>query len=123
MSSATLPTRNISFDHFLDVAASRIAGCSPATCHTLLEKRDGGLGVNELMTEVMYPALMGEGLDGMNERMVKGLKSWMDELSHCGQKSFDLFEWCKEAMAVTNTDSVWGPLNSYKDKFIRNSFW
>lgn len=123
MSAVQRNSRNISFDPFLDVAASRIAGCSPATCHALLEKRRGGLGVNQLMVEAMHPALLGEGLDGMNETMVKGLKSWIDELSRCEQTPFDLYEWCKEAMTVASTDSVWGPLNPYKDKFIRDCFW
>jgi hypothetical protein len=123
MSVVQRNSRNISFDPFLDVAASRIAGCSPATCHILLERRRGGEGVNQLMVEAMHPALLGEGLDGMNETMVKGLKSWIDELSHRGQTSFDLYEWCKEAMTVASTDSVWGPLNPYKDKFIRDCFW
>ncbi|KUL82073.1 hypothetical protein ZTR_09122 [Talaromyces verruculosus] len=123
MSAVQRNSRNISFDPFLDVAASRIAGCSPATCHALLEKRRGGLGVNQLMVEAMHPTLLGEGLDGMNETMVKGLKSWIDEVSHCEQTPFDLYEWCKEAMTVASTDSVWGQLNPYKDKFIRDCFW
>ncbi|EED11449.1 cytochrome P450 oxidoreductase, putative [Talaromyces stipitatus ATCC 10500] len=116
-------SRNISFDPFLDVAASRIAGCSPATCHALLEKKRGGLGVNQLMVEAMHPALLGEGLDGMNEAMVKGLKLWLDGLLQYGQTSFDLFEWCKEAMTVASTDSVWGPLSPFKDKAVQDCFW
>uniref|UniRef100_A0A093V9S2 25-hydroxycholesterol 7-alpha-hydroxylase n=2 Tax=Talaromyces marneffei PM1 TaxID=1077442 RepID=A0A093V9S2_TALMA len=86
-------------------------------------KRRGGLGVNQLIVEAMHPALLGEGLDGMNETMVKGLKLWIDGLPDSGQTAFNLYEWCKDAMTVASTDSVWGQLNPFKDKFIRDCFW
>jgi hypothetical protein len=89
----------------------------------LNEKRKGGLGVNQVVIDGMHPALLGDGLDGMNEDMAKGLKPWVDALAHREQGPLDLYGWCREAMTVASTGAVWGPMNPFKDKFYRDCFW
>lgn len=91
--------------------------------------RSGGNGGGQYVVHQMHPALLGEGLDGMNEAMIKGLKEWIDELAIKASKSditehnFDLFDWCKEAMTVASTFSMWGPMNPFSTKFLRDCFW
>ena len=65
----------------------------------------------------------GPGLDGMNRVMVQSVASLMDELAGKGQESFDLWEWIRHVMTMATTESVYGPLNPYRDRAVEEAFW
>lgn len=116
-------SRIVSFDPFINVAADRIAGCSKYAQYILRETRSGGQGGNQNILHAMHPALLGDGLDDMNENMIKSLKSWNDALAARAPMKIDLYEWCREVITVAATESMWGYLNPYKSKAMRDAFW
>jgi hypothetical protein len=68
--------RIVSFDPFLTGAANRMAGIKSPGLELLREEQNGGQGINNKLLHSMHPALLGTGLDRMNEKMIKFLKLW-----------------------------------------------
>ncbi|CRG86383.1 7-alpha-hydroxycholest-4-en-3-one 12-alpha-hydroxylase [Talaromyces islandicus] len=116
-------SRIISFDPFLSFATDRIAGCSKHAQNILREKPAGGQGGNHNVIHAMHPTLLGDGLDDMNESMIKRLKLWNDALAARAPMKIDLCEWCREVITVAASESMWGELNPFKSKVIRDAFW
>ncbi|KAF2146999.1 uncharacterized protein K452DRAFT_261129 [Aplosporella prunicola CBS 121167] len=114
--------RIISFDPFLTVAANRMAGIEGHGLELLREEQNGGQGLNNKVLHSMHPALLGTGLDRMNEKMIKFLKTSMDELAS-RSNAFDLHMWCRHAISVASTDAVYGKLNPYTDREIVDALW
>ena len=116
--------RNIAFEPLLAQVAERIAGCLPETVDKVRPGRSGGKGGGQLVVHAMHPTLLGDGLDEMNEVMVKSLNRMINELAmDSSEPVIDLFGWCKDGITIASTDSMWGPLNPYKSKFLRDCFW
>lgn len=118
--------RNISFEPLLEQASERMAGCSPEAVRQMRPARSGGVGGAQNVIHAMHPTMLGDGLDTMNEGMARNLKVQIDELAKDSESepaTIDLFDWCKEAMTIASSDSVWGPTNPYKSKFLRDCFW
>lgn len=121
MLSAQRNNKAISFDPILTAAAQRVTGARGKTLHLLRDKQSGGHGLNATIIHAMQPALLGNGLDRMNERMIRLLLPFVDELEHTS--TVDLHMWCRHAVTMASTDATYGPLNPYKDPAIENAFW
>ncbi|KAJ4301953.1 hypothetical protein N0V90_004049 [Kalmusia sp. IMI 367209] len=117
--------RVISFDPFLTGAAKRMAGITGPGLELLREEQNGGQGINNKVLHSMHPALLGTGLDRMNEKMIKFLKFSMDELATTRNinTSFDLHAWCRHAITAASTDAIYGLRNPYKDREVEESLW
>jgi hypothetical protein len=117
--------RVISFDPFLTGAANRMAGITGPGLELLREEQNGGQGINNKVLHSMHPALLGAGLDRMNEKMIKFLKLSVDELAttHDVNTSFDLHAWCRHAITVASTDAIYGSKNPYKEREVEDSLW
>jgi hypothetical protein len=113
----------ISFDPFLTSVADRLAGIKGHGLDILRETQAGGEGAYSDILHVMHSALLGSGLDEMNEKAIKSLKFSIDELASRPDTPLDLYSWCRHAITVASTDAVYGPLNPYKDKMIEDLFW
>ncbi|KAI5258665.1 cytochrome P450 [Aureobasidium subglaciale] len=113
----------ITFDPFLDSAAERMVGVSAQGLKLLRGKEKGGGDLNRKVVKAMHPTLLGPGLDVANRNMINNLVKSVDELASLGNKSFDIYAWCKHAIAVASTDAVWGEKNPLKDPEIEAAFW
>ncbi|KAL1627500.1 hypothetical protein SLS54_002425 [Diplodia seriata] len=72
----------------------------------LREESKGGGGLGLRVTHAMNPALIGPGLDAMNERMITYLKASVDQLADDPPAAVDLFAWTRHAITVAATESV-----------------
>ncbi len=100
-----------------------MAGISGDGLKLLEETESGGGGINNKVIHAMHPALLGPGLDKMNETMIKNLKVSIDELEVKKVVTFDLHAWCRHAITVASTDAVYGPQSPYKSKEVEDAFW
>ncbi|KAJ8116888.1 hypothetical protein OPT61_g1789 [Boeremia exigua] len=102
-----------------------MAGVTGPGLGLLREEQNGGQGLNNKVLHSMHPALLGTGLDRMNEKMIKFLKLSVDELAttHNDRSSFDLHAWCRHAITVASTDAIYGSLNPYKQREVEDSLW
>ncbi|KAI9753259.1 MAG: hypothetical protein M1835_001006 [Candelina submexicana] len=123
VSAVQRSSKIISFDPFLTGAAHRMAGISGSGLKLLEETESGGGGINNKVLHSMHPALLGPGLDKMNETMIKNLKVSIDELEFKEGITFDLHAWCRHAITVASTDAVYGPQNPYKSKEVEDALW
>jgi hypothetical protein len=115
--------RVISFDPFLTGAAHRMAGVGGQGLELLREEQNGGQGINNKVLHSMHPALLGSGLDRMNERMIQFLKHSLDDIGLSGSVPIDLHAWCRHAITVASTDAIYGPHNPYKKPEIEEALW
>lgn len=113
----------ISFDPFLTAAANRMAGIKGAGLTLLRECENGGRGINNEVLHSMHPALLGSGLDKMNTIMIKYIQTSIDELAQSHNTPFDLHTWCRHAITIASTESVYGPLNPYRSKVVEDALW
>jgi hypothetical protein len=68
------------------------------------------------------PTLQGEGLNGMNMRMISYLIASLDQLSQVNEQ-LDIYRWIRNAITVASTDAVYGPRNPYKDPGVEQGLW
>ncbi|KAH8699136.1 cytochrome P450 [Talaromyces proteolyticus] len=111
----------LTFEPFMEFSAKRMAGLSPPALEMLKLKQASG---HSLFTDIlhgMFPTLLGESLDRMNERMIRLLRPFIDELGSGG--TIDWYEWTRHAITVASTDSSYGDMNPYKDQKIEDAFW
>ncbi|KAF3492263.1 uncharacterized protein GIQ15_01780 [Arthroderma uncinatum] len=117
-------SKTISFDPFLSGAAERMAGIKKGDGLKLLQETEsGGGGVNVAVVHAMKPSLLGSGLDKMNATMIKHLQRSIDELSASGGGPIDLHQWCRDAITVASSESVWGAKNPMRSKDLQEAFW
>jgi hypothetical protein len=69
----------------------------------------------------MLPTLTGDGLDKMNQAMIKYLKVSIDGLEH--KQQIDLLAWCRDSITVASTDAIYGAANPYRDPKMAQAFW
>ena len=115
--------RFLSFDPLLTQSAKRIGGVTGDGLKLLQEKRGGGGGLNQEVVHAMHPALLGPGLDQMNQKMISGLCASFDALSGNGVNTLDLWEWCKHSITIASTRAVWGPKDPFESETLRSAFW
>ena len=115
--------KHISFDPFITTASERLAGLNGPALELLREEHNGGQGVNQKILPAMHSAMLGDGLDKMNEKMIVFLKTWIDQLADSEGTVFDLHAWIRHAITVASTDAVWGPKNPYKSRDVEDAFW
>ncbi|KAE8395021.1 cytochrome P450 [Aspergillus alliaceus] len=89
----------------------------------LRDKESGGQGIGQQTADSMHPALLGDGLDQMNGKMVSLLQTVIDTLASRPGVVLDLYEWCCHAVTVASTEAVYGPLNPYHLESNRRAFW
>lgn len=89
----------------------------------LREEQKGGGGLGMKVTHAMNPALIGDGLDDMNARMITFLKPEIDKLESAQDSHFDLFAWTRHAITVAATESAWGTKNPYRSPELEDAFW
>lgn len=115
--------RTMSFDPLIARTAKCVGGIKGPGLELLSEKvaQGGGLGYETMVT--LRGTLLGEGLDQLNGTMIGCLRRSMEELRKTGlERSVDLYDWCTLVMTVATTDAVYGPLNPYKRKSVRDAY-
>ena len=72
----------------------------------------------------MYKILKpGFGLDGITRAMLLETTTLLDELEGVDNGTVDLWEWVRHAITMATTESVYGPLNPYRDAEVEGAFW
>ncbi|OJD30748.1 cytochrome p450 [Diplodia corticola] len=123
MSGVQRNHRALSFEYFINLSASGMLGIKGAGMKLLREEQKGGGGLGMKVTHAMNPALLGAGLDAMNERMIAFLKDSVDQLASSQGSPIDLFAWTRHAITVAATESAWGPQNPYRSPELEDAFW
>lgn len=70
---------------------------------------------------VRVPLLPGSGLDAMNRVMAQKIVACIDGMMHT--RKMKLFDSIRHEITIATTDSVYGPLNPFRDPKIEQSFW
>jgi hypothetical protein len=70
----------------------------------------------------IHPTLLGEGLNGMNRRMIRYLKEAFTRFP-TQNEPVDIYSWIRNAITVATTDAVYGPRNPYKNPEVEQGFW
>ena len=66
----------------------------------------------------------GPGLDGMNRIMVENVSASLEKLGGCKTpKRIMLQKWLEREITHATTESVYGPLNPYRDPRTEAAFW
>ncbi|KAL2802198.1 cytochrome P450 [Aspergillus granulosus] len=110
----------MSFNPLFTAMAERAGGIQKPGLQLLREEELGGKGLATKTVEAMRPALLGNQLDHLNEEMIHVLKQLVDQVP---TRSFDLYDWCRDALTVASTNAIYGPSNPYKSEGIRQGFW
>ncbi|KAF7585901.1 hypothetical protein BBP40_009883 [Aspergillus hancockii] len=114
---------NMSFAPLFNNTAEHAGGIKGHGLQLLREEDSGGHGLGEKTADAMHPALLGNGLDQMNEKMIGILKTLIDKLAMQPDTALDLYEWCTHVVTVASTDAIYGPLNPYNSESNRRAFW
>ncbi|KAJ5776420.1 uncharacterized protein N7511_001431 [Penicillium nucicola] len=114
--------RSMSFEPLFTRTAECAGGITGHGLELLRGKESQGQGLGHHTVTTMRPTLLGEGLDELNTKMMECVQQSVKELrAHRGK--IDLYEWCTLAMTIASTDAIYGPLNPYKEKKNRDSYW
>ena len=113
--------KTLVFEPFTLFSAKRMGGVSPQTLDLLQSKQASGSTLASEILHGMHPSLLGKPLDHMNERMIRRLRPFIDELGNAG--TVDLYEWTRHSITVASTDSSYGDMNPYKDRKVEDAFW
>lgn len=117
--------RTMSFDPLVTRTVKCVGGIKGAGLELLREKvaRGGGLGPETVVS--LRPMLLGEGLDQLNDTMIgclrrsiEGLKTGVVDKA----KDLDLYAWCAFVMTFATTEAVYGPLNPYSERSVREAY-
>ena len=75
--------------------------------------------------KAVYPALSpGPHLEAMNRIMIPSIKEAVDKLRmDGGGKRIVLGRWIRHELSRAITDSVYGPMNPFKDRAVEDAFW
>lgn len=115
--------RNMSFDPLITRTAKCIGGLKGSGLELIRSKAQSGQGLGHETIIAIRPTLVGDALDQLNETMIHVLQGSIEELKSDGAKPVDLCDWCRHAMTVASTDAVYGKLNPYSRKSVRDAFW
>lgn len=114
--------KSLKLDPLLDVTVRSFSGITDKqTLDLLVDTTSGGQGFSQKLMHSLAPTMIGKSLDEMNIRMVRYMTPLIDEL---GDKApFDLYRWCQDAITDASNDTMYGPMNPFKDKEISDAFW
>ncbi|KAE8315275.1 cytochrome P450 [Aspergillus transmontanensis] len=96
----------MSFNPLFTAMAQRAGGIQKPGLQLLQEEELGGQGLAKKTVEVMRPALLGNKLDHLNEQMIHVLKDIVDQVASSPTLSFDLYEWCSDALTVASREQL-----------------
>ncbi|KAJ6111892.1 hypothetical protein N7523_007953 [Penicillium sp. IBT 18751x] len=115
-------SKALSLDPLLDLAVLRFSGITKKqTLDLMLDTSSGGQGFAQKLMHALAPTMIGKSLDQMNIRMVRFMTPLIDELG--GKPSVDLYQWCRDAITDASNDTMFGPMNPFKDKEVSDAFW
>lgn len=109
-------------DPLLDLSVLKFSGITnKKTLDLMLDTSSGGQGFAQKLMHAVAPTMIGKSLDEMNIRMVRFMTPLIDELGD--KPPFDLYKWCQDAITDASNDTMFGPMNPFKDKKISDAFW
>ncbi|KAJ5316817.1 hypothetical protein PENANT_c016G03031 [Penicillium antarcticum] len=114
--------RSMSLEPLLTRTSECAGGITGPGLELLRGKESQGQGLGHHTVTTMRPTLLGQGLDEMNTKMMECVQKSVQELrTHRG--TIDIYQWCTLAMTIASTDAIYGPLNPYKQRKVRDSYW
>ena len=87
---------------------------------------EGDWGYSVSFYKALHPPLApGPGLDGMNRVMVQNIAASLESLRTGEGKptKISLVRWLRHEITMATTNSVYGPLNPFKDPKVEEAFW
>ena len=104
-----------------------LAGMSKQAEIKMLDNPQGEKGDHSLLWGAMMAIHQnmkpGKSLDQINQDMARHLTIILRDLDAEEGATIDLWEWVKHKMTLVTTESIYGPLNPFKDKAVEDSFW
>ncbi|KAI9375898.1 cytochrome P450 [Aspergillus egyptiacus] len=114
--------RTMSLDPLFIRTAQCVGGIHGPGLQLHRGKESHGQGLGSAATAALRPALLGEGLDQMNQKMTPLLANSVEEL-RSQHGAVNLYDWCTLAMTIASTAPVYGPKNPYAQSHVREAFW
>lgn len=90
---------------------------------------EGDWGLSMDFNKALYPALSpGPHLEAMNRVMIPSIRKALDKLRMDGGRDgggrrIVLARWIRHELSRAITDSVYGPMNPFKDRAVEDAFW
>jgi hypothetical protein len=114
--------KTLRLDPLLNLSVTRFSGITNRkTLDLMLDTSSGGQGFAQKLVHALAPTMIGKSLDEMNIRMVRFMTPLIDELGD--KPPFDLYKWCQDAITDASNETMFGPMNPFKDKEISEAFW
>ena len=121
-------SKSLVFPPFVVSATTRMTGASKdgdVKVRKNLLGEEGEHGLYKDIHKGMFMALApGKDLDALNDDMIRGISTSMNELDCPGGKVIDLFAWSQHIIGQASTTAVYGPLNPFKVRpELEEAFW
>lgn len=113
----------LSIEPLLTAAVEQMVGMQGEGLNILREEHNGGHGINTKTSLGMRPALLGDGLNAMNNAMISNLYGAIQGLAGGGKKVVDLRAWCQETVTNASSRAVWGSKNPLESAQLQKDFW
>ncbi|KAF2185778.1 cytochrome P450 [Zopfia rhizophila CBS 207.26] len=121
-------SKTVSFEPIKVKAAVTLSGSSKTANDIVQSYEYGGEGSGGYATALhrtlqaqLSPA--SDALHEMNRAAVDNIAAFVDKAQSRRGQTFALFEWIKHEVAITTTNSVYGPENPFKDPRVEESYW
>lgn len=121
-------SKSLAFPPMAAQFASKVCGVS-AEAHQILMKNvngdDGDWGLSLESYAAMRSALLSSHeLDKMNRVMVLNIAASLDNLKGSAESAkLNLAHWLRTHVTMATTNSIYGPLNPFKDEAVADGFW
>ncbi|KAF7502305.1 hypothetical protein GJ744_006148 [Endocarpon pusillum] len=106
---------------------AKLAGLSKQAEMKLLDNPQGEKGDHSLLWGAMMAIHQnmkpGKSLDQMNQDMARHLTTILRDLDAEDGETVDLWEWVMHKMTLVTTESIYGPLNPFREKAVEDNFW
>ncbi|KUJ19323.1 cytochrome P450 oxidoreductase, partial [Mollisia scopiformis] len=110
-------------------AAINVMGASEAGKEMLLQNTDPNEGNLDKSYEAAYskaihPVMsLGADLDSMSRAAIKSIADSLNGLARNTPQVLELFDWVRHEVSSSTAESVYGPMNPFRDSAIEAAFW
>ena len=74
--------------------------------------------------KAIHPAVTpGAKLDGMNRVSAEKVLDAVERLIGEGTRTLKLFAWVQKEIMIATTETVYGPMNPFRDEKVREAYW
>ncbi|EAS37010.2 cytochrome P450 oxidoreductase [Coccidioides immitis RS] len=120
LAAAQRHAKYISFEPFAALAIRRAAGIKGNGPIVSSSSEKGRSSFDKQMKDAVHSVLLGEAMVGITRASVAAIKKSVDDLR---STEVDLLTWCRHVLTMATTDSIYGPMNPYRNREAEAAIW